>query len=99
MARALKVYAWLGAYPRDFEKPADEYHRVQARCVVAAHSSAEFLRITGLTRASLPYVSETGNDAAVAVAMSKPGTVFFQDDLNHKPSANVYLEHSAQGRH
>lgn len=98
MARALKVYGWLGSFPRDFVKPEDRQHRVQANCAVAAHSIAEFLRITGQTRAILPWVSETGNDAAVRAAMSKPGTVFFQDDLNYTPGEKVYLEHPNGGR-
>lgn len=94
----LKVYSWLGAYPPGMERPADKSHRVQARCVVAVRSMAEMLRIAGLTRSSVPYISETGNAVEVPLALSKPGTVFFQDDLNYTPGAARYFEHPLGGR-
>lgn len=97
MPRTLKVYGWLGTYPEGMERPADMAHRVQARCVVAASSVSEVLRISGLRASSRGWISETGNVAEIEAAMSKPGQVFYKDDLNYTPGDAPYLEHPTQG--
>lgn len=100
MPRKLKVYGWLGLRPRDMEIAERARHRVQAQCVVAAHSKAEVVQITGARNASnshLPNLGETRNEDAIRAAMSEPGTVFFLDDFNHPPGERVYVEHPYYG--
>lgn len=64
----MKVYGWTG-------------YRVggQTREICAARSIAEVLRITGMSRYTFNWSGcETGNDEEIALALSKPGTVFFR---------------------
>lgn len=98
MGGKLKVFRWLGSYPRGIERPEGKAHRVQAQCVVAATSKAEAYRLcygdeTRGRGAWLKDTNETGNEHSIAAALSKPGTVFWQDDLNYAPGENVYREH------
>lgn len=88
----LNVYGWLGPFPQGFPKPEHRRHVVQSRTVVAATSLTEVMRVGGFKRSFLPYVGETKNDVEVAIAMSKPGTKFFEDSLNHKVTESVYYE-------
>jgi acetylornithine/succinyldiaminopimelate/putrescine aminotransferase len=72
VARELKVYGW-----RNW-RHGTTFHG-QTREVMAARSVAEVLRTAGITRATWNHGgSITANVAEVALAMSKPGTVFWQ---------------------
>jgi len=67
----LKVYGWTGMAPG---MPHN-----QARFIVAAHSVAEVLRLTGMTRHQFNQNGcETGNLREVSRAMREPGTVFYR---------------------
>jgi hypothetical protein len=82
MTRQLKVYGW-----RNW-RHAPTFHG-QTREVMAAHSVAEVMRTAGITRATWNHGgSITANDEEVALAMSKPGTVFWQDMKNRGGSWN-----------
>lgn len=64
----MKVYGWRG-------------HRgKQTREIVAARSAAEVRRITGMSRGDWEFSGcETGNDEEIALAMTKPGIVFWRE--------------------
>lgn len=73
MAKKLKVYGWSG-----FRSEAPGYHH-QTREIVAATSKAEVARIVGdKSPRKLVNLSETRNPKEVAVAMSRPGVVFWR---------------------
>jgi len=59
--------------------------QVQTREVVAVRSVAELVRLTGMGRSTINnYAAETGNETEVAVAMSKPGTIFWRPLNEHR---------------
>ena len=79
--RRLKVYGWLG-WRNECEPAANGNH--QTREIVAATSLKEAARIVGEKGPwALNCVCETGNPEEVTLAMSKPGTVFWQP-LQHR---------------
>lgn len=75
--KKLKVYGWYGFRAR------------QTREIVAAHSVAEVLRITGPRWLTRDEIVVTGNAHEIETAMRKPGTVFFHynDDRS-----NAFIE-------
>lgn len=80
--RSLKVYGWIG-YRR-------ETKRGQSREIVAAKSMSEAARCAGYGSARQMWnLCETGNALEIAIATSKPGTVFWCElDGSH----NLYID-------
>jgi len=87
MARKLKVYGWCGlrydmafkAACRSHGREAPRFHDIQSREIVAAHSQAEVARIAGAKGPwQLFNLCETGNEAEILLATSKPGTIFYK---------------------
>lgn len=69
MPRQLKVYGW-----------GSTRGGRQTREVVAAHTIAEVLRISGIARSTWAWSGGvTRNQKEVELAMSEPGTVFWTD--------------------
>jgi hypothetical protein len=69
----LKVYGWTGA--RRGQVPGHG----QTREIIAAKSAAEARRITGINAYTWRQsADETGNEQELAVALAKPGVVFWQ---------------------
>jgi hypothetical protein len=78
MPRELKVFGYTG-HRREAYK--DRNVHGQTREVIATTTKAEAHRMSGLSRALFDRsVSITGNEEEVALAMSSPGTVFWQPD-------------------
>jgi hypothetical protein len=74
-AKALKVYGLRGW--RSDCPPAANGNR-QTREIVAATSKAAAMRAFGCSRYEMDnHCSVTGNEAEIALATSKPGTVFW----------------------
>ena len=77
MTRALKVFGTaLMAYGEEVSTLGEPNHHRQVRAIVAAKSMAEAVRLFGLTQSGRDYISETGNDRELEVALAKPGQVF-----------------------
>ena len=77
----LKVYHWLGMTDVKWE---ERPWVGQVDCIVAAKSMAEVARLMGeKSPRSLFNLSETWNDEDKAVAMSKPGTIFWRHLGDH----------------
>lgn len=83
MPRKLKVYG-ISSIRR--ECPKEENRHQQVRNIVAAPSMKEASRLLGM-----PYnhmrtmASETGNEEELALALSKPGTIFWKPlDYRHE---------------
>jgi hypothetical protein len=75
MSRKLRVYGWTG---HRNESRGPRNHHGQTREIVAAHSAAEVMRITGMTRTEWTHSGcETGNDREIAIALASPGIVFW----------------------
>lgn len=73
----LKVYGWI-AIRRDL-KPVHDHWQPQSRDICAAHSKAECARIAGVRGPwQLWNLAETGNPEEVALAMAKPGVIFYR---------------------
>jgi len=68
----LKVYGW-----GDFRREAPGPHH-QTYEITAARSMAEIYRITGKRKSAFQNLHITGNKVEIAMAMSHPGTVFWQ---------------------
>jgi hypothetical protein len=76
MPRPLKIFGYTG-YRREARMERNVHG--QTREVIAATTQAEAFRMSGLTRSQFDQrVSECGNDEETALAMSAPGTVFWQ---------------------
>lgn len=87
MARKLKVYGWSAFYIRGAEKQFNQ----SFRCIVAATSQADAARLAGKEKPrDLWQLTETGNAGEIALATTKPGTVFFQ--VHHAPAAVPWQE-------
>ena len=77
----LKVYHWLDMTSVKWEECP--WVR-QVDCIVAAKSKAEVARLMGEKYThNLFNLSETWNDKDIALAMSKPGTIFWRHDGDH----------------
>lgn len=77
--RELKVYGWVGytSDPRSVNRHGR--HQVQTRCVMAARSVAEVVRVSGIPRNQIvANLATTGNPREIEVAMVEPGTVFWK---------------------
>lgn len=75
----MKVYSWTAYHIRDV--PRQRYIHT-FRCIVAAKSKAEVMRLTGCTKAGLFNLGEACNEEDVALALSAPGTVFAQESYH-----------------
>lgn len=76
--RKLKVYGWMSFR-----------NGKQTREVMAATSMSAVIKAHGHSKPSRAYMSETGNPAEVAAAMSKPGAIFFRPITDWK---SPYIE-------
>lgn len=75
MARELKVFGYTALNP--YTNPS--IREAQVRIIVAAHSVAELMRITGATRTEYNWSGAiTGNDEEIAMAMIQPLTPFMR---------------------
>lgn len=75
MARELKVHGFTAMNPHTEGKVKG----AQIRIIVAAHSVAEVMRITGHSRADYNWTGAvTANEDEVAQAMAEPGVAYFQ---------------------
>lgn len=76
MPRPLKVFGYTG-YRR--EAIMERNVHGQTREVIAATTKAEAFRMSGLTRTQFDQrVSECANDEETALALTAPGTVFWE---------------------
>ena len=67
MAREPKTYGWI-----------EQAREGQIRCVVLSPSKVQAARLRGYQRADqLWNLSQTWNEAEIAISRSKPGTIFF----------------------
>ena len=89
MAKKLKVY---GFTMNRHEAIRAANGNQQTRNVVAAHSVAEVLRLSGMTRSDYNWRGcETGNADEIAVAMAEPGVVFWVElDMRYKLDPELY---------
>lgn len=83
----MKVYGWTGYRAECARAPNGSQ---QTREIVATTSWNKAAKAAGRPLSSLRFQGcVTGNDAEIAQAMSKPGTVFWQP-LNSLPSDKWY---------
>lgn len=80
MARAMKVFSWMGFHSNDLIGHDERKWQRQSTCVVAATTKKEALELADLTpgRASGSNFGETWNAETVAVALAHPGRVLTQ---------------------
>lgn len=73
MNRKLKVYGWTGT------KATPGSRQRQSRNIIAAHSVAELLRLTGIPRSQYSWSGgETGNAEELAAALAQPGVMLWR---------------------
>jgi hypothetical protein len=93
MPRELKVFS-IGGFAND---PAGG-RRIQCRLVVAAYSRAEALRLTGCTMADWRHNGQiTPHPESRAVALSEPGTVFWQPLMSGPTDRHKWFRVLSQG--
>lgn len=95
MTKRLKVYGWTDSRPHT--RGPNNPHG-QTREILAAHSVAELLRITGMTRHQWNVGGcETGNADEIRIATERPGIIFYQP-LNQRTDTGWTADESKVGQ-
>jgi hypothetical protein len=84
----LKVYSWAGFPPSGLEVPGRGHRFQEVKCVIAARSKSEAMRLTGVKPNSVfarDFVGETFNDQDVAAALARPGVVLYRAQAGRHP--------------
>jgi hypothetical protein len=96
MARELKVFGYtLITYGDESKRLGQRSHVRQCKAVVATTTRKEAIEKFGITQGEASgYMSETGNEHDIAIAMSKPGQVFAfaLDDHKHANPIEIFRE-------